>query len=126
MIRTAILDWTRDKTKGAGAFTYTSIASASLLRTDARIDGTARATLTPDQAEAHAYCTTALQAWHVVALAAQKLTLIKTCVEIIDVPIENKFKKSQQKNLARHHRRCERRTILSPLLRRRQKRLRRL
>ena len=54
--------------------------------------------LKSDQAEANAYCATALQAWHDVALTAQKLTLIKTCIEIINVPMKTYSKTTKIKS----------------------------
>ena len=70
IIKKSMMDWTSDKTQGPHAFTFPSIAAASLYETTFRRDGSPTATLFESTTQSESLCSMKLQAWKATVNAA--------------------------------------------------------
>ena len=92
IIKKSMMDWTSDKTQGPHAFTFPSIAAASLYETTFRRDGSPTATLFESTTQSESLCSMKLQAWKATVHAAQSLTKRPALPNKINSQVTNTFK----------------------------------
>ena len=91
IIRNSLRDYTRDKSTGPTAFSFSAIAAHCLYNNDHWPDNCPRSTLIDSPASVSQRCATALKAWQTCASIAHDLTCMPARSELIEATLTKTF-----------------------------------